>query len=55
MTLKDHTPNTMMFNAMRKYNFWKMFVDNFKSGLVYFENQKIKHNMYDLIKNFLTK
>ena len=55
MTLKDHTPNTMMFNAMKKYNFWKMFVDNFKSGLVYFENQKIKHNIYELIKNFLTK
>lgn len=30
MTLKDHSPNTMMFNAMRKYNFWKLFIENFK-------------------------
>lgn len=52
MTLKDHKPNIMMFNAMRKYNFWKNFLENFKSGVVYFENQKIKHNMYSLIKEF---
>ena len=52
MTLKDHTPNTMMFNAIKKYNFWKEFLQNYKFGNVYFENQKIKHNVYDLIKTF---
>lgn len=50
MTLKDHTPNTMMFNAIKKYNFWKDFLQNYKFGNVYFENQKIKHDVYELIK-----
>lgn len=50
MTLKDHTPNTMMFNALKKYNFWRNFLDNFKLGNVYFENQRIKHNVYELLK-----
>jgi hypothetical protein len=52
MTLKDHTPNTMMFNAIKKYNFWKDFLQNYKLGNVCFENQKIKHDVYDLIKLF---
>lgn len=55
MTLKDHSPNTMMFNTLRRYNFWRAFVNNFKSGLVYFENQKIKHEVYDLIKQFIAR
>ena len=50
MTLKDHTPNTLMFNSLKRYNFWKNFLENFKLGNVYFENQKIKHNVYELIK-----
>lgn len=33
MTLADHKPNLLMFNSMRKYNFWKLFVDNFKCRL----------------------
>ena len=45
MTLKDHSPNTMMFNAMKRYNFWKLFLENFKIGNVYFENQKIKGSL----------
>ena len=52
MTLKDHSPNTLMFNTIKKYNFWKNFIENFKLGNVYFENQKIKHNVYELIKMF---
>ena len=50
MTLRDHTPNTMMFNAMKKYSFWKDFLTNYRLGNVYFENQKIKHDVYELIK-----
>lgn len=53
MTLADHKPNLLMYNSMKKYSFWKLFVDNFKCGLVYFENQKIKYNMIELIKNFI--
>ena len=55
MTLKDHKPNTMMFNSLSKYNFWRTFLQNFKLGNVYFENQKIKHNTYELIKMYYNK
>ena len=55
MTLKDHKPNTLMFNALKRYNFWKSFVENFKLGNVYFENQKIKHNVYELIKLYVNR
>lgn len=55
MTLKDHSPNTLMFNSMKRYNFWKLFLENFKIGNVYFENQKIKHSMYELIKLYYSK
>ena len=55
MTLKDHSPNTLMFNSMKRYNFWKLFLENFKLGNVYFENQKIKHSMYELIKLYYSK
>lgn len=55
MTLKDHAPNTLMFNAMKRYNFWKLFLENFKLGNVYFENQKIKHSMYELIRLYYAK
>ena len=54
MTLKDHTPNTMMFSSLKRFNFWKSFLDNFKLGNVYFESQKIKHSVYDLIKLFIS-
>lgn len=50
ITLKDHTPNTMMLNALKKYNFWKTFIENFNLGNVYYENQTIKHNTYEVIK-----
>lgn len=50
LTLKDHRPNTMMLSAMKRYNFWKMFLQNFKLGNVCFENQKIKHTIYEVIK-----
>lgn len=50
LTLKDHSPNTLMFNAMKKYNFWRNFLKNFSLGNVYFENQRIKHNAMEVIK-----
>lgn len=52
MTLKDHSPNIMMYNSMNKYSFWKSFLENFKLGLVYFESQKIKQKMYEIVKEF---
>ena len=50
LTLNDFRPNTMMLNQLKKYNFWKVFVENFQMGNVYFENQKIKHNCYEIFK-----
>ena len=53
-TLKDHTPNTLMISSVKKYNVWKTFIENFKLGNVYFENQKIKHVTNDLLKMILS-
>lgn len=55
ITLQDHSPNTMMINSLKKYNFWKTFVENFKLGNVYFENQKIKHTCYEVLKMYYNK
>lgn len=53
-TLKDHTPNTLMINSIRNYNVWKNFIENFKLGNVYYENQKIKHITNNLLKMILS-
>lgn len=53
-TLKDHTPNTLMISSIRNYNNWKNFVENFKMGNVYYENQKIKHVTNNLLKMVLS-
>lgn len=52
MTLADHSPNIMMFNSMKRYSFWKNFLENFKLGVVYFESQKIKQKMYEIVKEY---
>ena len=54
-TLDDHTPNTMMINAMKSYSAWKTFLQNYKLGNVYYESIKIKQNIKDLIKLYLTR
>ena len=52
MTLQDHSPNIMMFNALKQYTFWKNFLEHFKLGVVYFESQSIKQKMYEIVKEF---
>ncbi len=52
LTLSDFSPNVMMINALKKYSFWKAFVDNFNRGLVYFENQEVKHFAFEAIRTF---
>lgn len=54
-TLKDHTPNTLLLNSIKKYHCWKSFIDNFALGNVRFENQKIKYICQDLIKHIMIK
>lgn len=52
VTLSDFRPNIIMIRNLKKYTFWRNFIEYFASGLVYFENQKIKHNTYEAIKIF---
>lgn len=55
MTLQDHSPNTMMYNSLKKFNFWKTFVENYKLGNVYFESYKIKHDVYELLRSYISR
>ena len=52
-TLSDHTPNTMLISSAKQYNCWKLFINNFKLGNVYYENQKIKQSVKDVVKLFI--
>jgi hypothetical protein len=54
-TLKDHTPNTLLLNSVRKYNCWKTFFENYNFGNVRFENGEVKYVCQELIKSILTK
>lgn len=49
LTLSDLKPNVMMIQSLRKYTFWKNFIENFNIGIVYFENQEIKHSTFNAI------
>lgn len=51
-TLDDHTPNTMLLSVAKEYNVWKTFIKNYRLGNVYYENQKIKQSVKDLVKLF---
>ena len=50
LTLKDHRPNTMFFKSKSKGGYFKMFIENYKLGNVYFENQKVKNIAYEVIQ-----
>lgn len=50
ITVDDHAPNTLLLSNINKAIFWKKFIDNYKMGNVYFENQKIKNVVYEVIK-----
>ena len=50
ITLKDSRPNVMMISALSRYDFWKNFLNYFKMGVVYYENLKIKHYVFEIIK-----
>lgn len=49
-TLDDHTPNTTLLNSINKAILVKTFIENYKQSNVYFESQKIKNVVYDVIK-----
>lgn len=50
ITLKDSRPNVMMISALSRYDFWRIFINNFKLGIVFYENQKIKHIIFEIIR-----
>lgn len=50
MTTADHSPNTLLLKSINKSPFFKFFVENYKLGNVYFESQKIKGIVYEVIK-----
>lgn len=54
MTLEDHTPNTMLLKRYNQDNYFKLFVESYKQGNVWFESQRIKNITYELIKLILT-
>ena len=54
VTTQDFRPNTLLIKSASKYRQWKFLLDNYKLGLVYFENQKIKKYSQDIFRMFLT-
>ena len=55
ITLKDHTPNTLLINSRGRKGHFKIFTDAFKNGCVYFESQQIKNLTYEVIRMVLNK
>lgn len=54
LTVADHKPNTMLLNQIGKSVFFKQFIENYKLGNVYFENQRIKGIVYEIIRMCMT-
>lgn len=50
ITVQDHSPNTLLLNQLNKSPFFKMFIENYKLGNVYFESIKIKQIVYEVIR-----
>lgn len=54
-TNEDHSPNTMLLSVAKKYRGFKLFIDNYKMGNVYFENNKIKSISNEIIRLLLIR
>ena len=50
LTVDDHTPNTMLLSTITKSFHFKPFIENYKMGNVYFESQRIKNIVYEVIR-----
>lgn len=50
LTLKDHKPNTMFLKTKGRSGHFKTFIDNYKTGNVYFENMNIKNMCYEILQ-----
>lgn len=54
-TNDDHSPNTMLLSVAKKYRGFKLFIDNYKLGNVFFENNKIKSISNEIIRLLLIR
>lgn len=54
LTMKDHQPNTMLLKKKSKTGYFKLFIETYKSGNVYFENMDIKNITYEVIQMTLS-
>lgn len=52
LTLKDHSPNTLLLKNKSTSNRFKVFIDSYKEGNVYFENMNIKNMCYEILRMF---
>lgn len=50
LTLKDHSPNTMLINTAGRKGQFRKFLEAYKSGCVRFESMNIKNLTYEVIK-----
>lgn len=50
LTKSDHTPNTLLIHNLKQSRQFKMFVENYQMGNVYFENINIKNVVYEVVK-----
>lgn len=53
LTLKDHSPNTMLIQTKGRKGHFKVFTDQYKQGNVYFESMNIKNLCYEVIQMVL--
>lgn len=50
ITLKDHSPNTMLLKSKNRGQMFRIFAQNFEEGNVRFENMNVKNITYRVIK-----
>lgn len=50
LTIKDHKPNTMFFRTKNIKGHFKLFIENYKLGNVYFESMKVKNLSYEMFR-----
>lgn len=53
-TTNDLNPNSMLLSIAKQLNAWKVFINNYKLGNVYYENLKIKLAVQDILTRIIT-
>ena len=53
-TTSDLNPNSMLLSIAKQLNSWKIFINNYKLGNVYYENLKIKLAVQDILTRIIT-